>query len=80
MNRFLSRAQTGDENLNIAMKRFRQLDKNKNGAIEESELREFIPNFALESAIQKVDINRDGKITMEEFDEDAGRSLKKLVQ
>lgn len=64
----------------MAMERFRQLDKNKNGVIEESELRGFIPSFELESAIQKVDINRDRKITMEEFDEDAGRSLKKLVQ
>ena len=78
MDRFLSRAQTEEEHLNVAMERFGQLDKNKNGAIENSELREFIPSFALESAIQEIDVNSDGKITIEEFDEDAGRSLKQL--
>ena len=74
----MSRAQSEEENLKIAMERFGRLDKDENGMIEESELMEFVPRFALEAALQEIDINHDGTITIEEFDEDAGRSLKKL--
>lgn len=74
----MSRAQSEEENLKIAMERFGRLDKDENGMIDESELRELVPRFALEAALQEIDVNRDGTITIEEFDEDAGRSLKKL--
>ena len=74
----MSQTQSEEENLKIAMERFGRVDKDENGMIEESELREFVPKFALEAALQQIDVNHDGTITIEEFDEDAGRSLKKL--
>ena len=38
-----------------------------------------IPAYVLMLEFQRIDVNGDGKITIEEFDEDAGRSMKKKL-
>ena len=77
INRFLSRADIQEKNLDIATQRFDQLDADNNGAVDYQEFRRF-PRSAWGAAFQEIDANHDGKITIEEFDEDAGQSLEKL--
>ena len=69
------------QNLDIAVERFHRFDKDKNGAIDIGELRHYMPTYISKSAFQDVDVNGDGKVTIEEFDKLAGRSIKeKLMQ
>ena len=59
------------------------VDADQNGAIDIHELKQVdrsMPAYVLESEFQRIDVNRDGKITIEEFDEDAGRSMKKKLR
>ena len=39
-----------------------------------------MPVHVQESEFQEIDINMDSIITIEEFDEDAGRALQKKIQ
>ena len=38
------------------------------------------PAYVGEVAFQSVDINKDSRVTIEEFDEDAGRALQKKIR
>ena len=72
-------AKIAANNLDVAIERFGQFDTDKNGAIDIHELKQAdhsVPAYVRESAFQNIDRNGDDKITIEEFDEDAGRSLK----
>ena len=77
IDRFLGRAEIESDDHNIAFERFGQLDEDKNGEVDFPEFRQFVPLSHL-SAFRDMDVNRDGKITIEEFDEDAGRALKSM--
>ena len=75
------------DNLDVAIEIFGRFDIDQNGAIDINELIKAIrhcwcarPCLLMESEFGKVDINRDGKITIKEFDEDAGRSIKEKLQ
>ena len=71
------------DNLNVAIERFGHFDVDKNGAIDIHELKQAghsMPSHARESAFRKIDVNRDGKITIEEFDEDAGWSIQEKLR
>jgi Ca2+-binding EF-hand superfamily protein len=62
----------------VAIERFGQYDTDKNGAIDIHELKQAdrsMPANVRESAFQRIDANRDGKITIEEFDKDAGMAI-----
>ena len=77
-------AKTAADNLDVAIERFDHFDADKNGAIDIKELKQAdaisMPAYVLESAFRKIDVNRDSKITIEEFDEDAGRFMKEKLQ
>ena len=76
-------AKIAADNLNVAIERFGQFDTDKNGAIDILELKQVdhsMPAYVLGSEFQRIDINGDGKITIEEFDEDAGRFIKEKIQ
>ena len=77
-------AKTAADNLDVAIERFDHFDTDKNGAIDIKELKQAdaisMPAYVLESAFRKIDVNRDSKITIEEFDEDAGRFMKEKLQ
>ena len=73
----IGQAEIEPEDLNIALERFGQLDKDKNGEVDFAEFHEFMPLID-SSAFKDMDVNGDGKVTIEEFDEDAGRELKKI--
>ena len=76
-------AKTAADNLNVAIERFGQFDTDQNGAIDIHELKQAdfsMPAYIWESEFGRIDRNRDGKITIEEFDEDAGRSIKEKPQ
>ena len=71
------------DNLNVAIERFNLFDTDKNGAIDIHEMKQAdnsMPVYVQESAFQSVDVNMDGMITIEEFDEDAGRALQEKIQ
>ena len=69
------------DNLDVAIERFSQFDVDKNGAIDIHEMKQglSVPVYAQESTFQSADVNRDGRITIEEFDEDAGRAIQKKI-
>ena len=76
-------AKIAADNLDVAIERFGQFDTDKNGAIDIHELKQAdhnVPAYVRESVFRSIDRNRDGKITIEEFDEDAGRSLKEKLR
>ena len=76
-------AKIAADNLDVAIERFDQFDTNQNGAIDIHELKQAdvsVPAYIRESEFERIDINGDGKITIEEFDEDAGRSIKEKLQ
>ena len=78
----LPQAKIAADNLDVAIERFGLFDTDKNGAIEIHELKQAdhsVPAYVQESAFRRIDINRDGKITIEEFDEDAGRSINRYM-
>ena len=69
----------------MAIERFGQFGTDKNGAIEIHELKQQanhgVSAYVRESAFLSIDVNRDGRITIEEFDEDAGRAIQeKIIQ
>ena len=71
------------DNLDVAIERFGHFDVDKNGAIDIHELKQAdhsMPTHVRESAFRNLDANRDGKITIEEFDEDAGRSIEEKLR
>ena len=71
------------DNLNVAIERFGQFDTDQDGSVDIHELKQAdisVPAYVQESEFERIDINRDGKITIEEFDEDAGRSIKEKLQ
>ena len=69
------------DNLDVAIERFSQFDVDKNGAIDIHEMKQglSVPVYAQESTFQSADVNRDGRITIEEFDEDAGRAIQEKI-
>ena len=70
------------DNLNVAIEHFGQFDTDKNGAIDIHELKQVnhgVPAYVRELAFQSIDVNRDGRITTEEFDEDAERALQEKI-
>ena len=69
------------DSLDVAIERFGRFDIDKNGAIDIHEMKQghSVPVYVQESAFQSIDVNRDGRITIEEFDEDAGRALQKKI-
>ena len=73
----LDQTEIESENLNIALERFGKFDKDKNGEVDSAEFHQFVP-LTDSSAFKDMDVNGDGKVTIEEFDEDAGRALKKI--
>lgn len=62
-------------NFITAIQRFDKLDENRNGGIEFSE---FMSHFENLAAFQGLDIDWNGKISLEEFDADAANTYKKL--
>ena len=72
------------DNLDVAIEIFGRFDIDQNGVIDINELKQSdtvgTPDHVMESEFGKVDINRDGKITIKEFDEDAGRSIREKLQ
>ena len=68
------------DDLNMAIEHFGKFDIDKNGAIDiyELEMKQadiIMPVYIQESAFRRIDVNMDGMITIEEFDEDTGRAL-----
>lgn len=67
------------DDIAVAIERFNNFDTDQSGAIDINELKQAVtvgmPAYFLELEFGKMDINRDGKITIEEFDEDAGISI-----
>ena len=60
----------------MAIEHFGQFVTDKNGAIDihkmkQTDNRLSMPVYIQESAFLKIDVNMDGMITIEEFDEDA---------
>ena len=72
------------DDIAVAIECFDNFDTDQSGAIDINELKQAVtvgmPAYFLESEFGKMDVNRDGKITTEEFDEDAGRSIKEKLQ
>ena len=65
------------------IERFGKFDVDKNGAIDIHEMKQAdnsMPVYVQESEFQKIDVNRDGMITIDEFDEDARRALQEKIQ
>ena len=59
------------------------MDVDKNGAINTHELKQVdhsMPAYIQESESRMIDVDGDGKITIEELDVDAGRSMKEKLQ
>ena len=76
-------AKIAADNLDVAIERFGQFDTDRNGAIDIHEMKQAdhsVPAYVRESKFGKIDINGDRKITIEEFDEDAGKSIKEKLQ
>ena len=83
LQRVLPLAKIEADNLNVAIERFRRFDIDKNGAIEIHEMMQVdnsMPIYVQESEFQEIDVNKDGIITIEEFDEDAGRALQEKIR
>ena len=83
LQRTLPWAKIAADNLDVAIERFGQFDTDQDGAIDIHELKQAdvsVPTFVRESEFERIDVNRDGKITIKEFDEDAGRSIKEKSQ
>ena len=70
------------DNLDVAIERFGQFDVDKNGAIDIHEMKQADNSMPVhvQDEFQEIDVNRDGMITIDEFDEDAGRALQKKIQ
>ena len=76
-------AKNAADNLDVAIEHFGHFDTDQDGSIDIHELKQAdisVPAYVRELEFERIDINRDGKITIEEFDEDAGRSIKEKLQ
>ena len=82
LQNLLSEAKIEADNLEEAVKRFNHFDTDKNGAIDFNEMKQVNrgPAYVGEAAFQSVDVNKDGRVTIEEFDEDAGRALQEKIR
>jgi Ca2+-binding EF-hand superfamily protein len=78
----LSGAKIAGDNVDEAIERFGHFDTDKNGVIDLNEMKQAgpsMPAYLQESEFQGIDVNRDGRITIEEFDEDAGRAIQEKI-
>ena len=71
------------DNLDVAIEHFGQFNVDKNEAIDIHEMKQAnhgVSAYVRESAFRSIDVNRDGRITIEEFDEDAGRAIQEKIR